>query len=312
MADTHTAHTDTLIRVLHAAEDTPGATQLRARSYELLNLTPGATVVDVGCGTGRAVAELAEQGAHAIGVDHDAAMLAAARGRFPDIDVRAADAADLPLSDGQVHGYRADKVYHVLPDPHAALAEARRVLAPGGRIVLLGQDWDTLVIDSDQPELTRRIVRARADTIPHPRIARAYRTLLRDVGFSDVQVEVHTRGVHRRHPAADPHRTRHRRPPNRRHQRRTGPALGQRADPACPGQPGIGGHPNVPGRGNPLTTSEGPGEVVASDPATRRGRSRSTSIRRCSSTPRVRKVFEVRQETSRWNVENPHAAPSPE
>ncbi|AVT31079.1 SAM-dependent methyltransferase [Plantactinospora sp. BC1] len=194
MPETHTAYTDTenLIRLLDAAENTPDAVTLRARSYELLRPYPGATVLDVGCGAGRAVAELARQGARAIGVDLDPAMLAAARSRFPDLDVRAADAAELPLPDGQAHGYRADKVYHVLPDPSAALAEARRVLAPGGRIVLLGQDWDTLVIDSDQPELTRRIVHARADTVPHPRIARAYRNLLLDSGFHDVEVEVHT------------------------------------------------------------------------------------------------------------------------
>jgi ubiquinone/menaquinone biosynthesis C-methylase UbiE len=194
MTETHTAHidTDTLIRALDAAERMPAAARLRARSYQLLRLPPGATAIDVGCGTARAVAELAEHGARAIGVDLDPAMLAAARSRFPGIDVRAADAADLPLGDGQAHGYRADKVYHVLPDPDAALAEARRVLAPGGRIALLGQDWDTLVIDSDQPELTRRIVHARADTIPHPRIARAYRNLLLDAGFGDVDVEVHT------------------------------------------------------------------------------------------------------------------------
>jgi ubiquinone/menaquinone biosynthesis C-methylase UbiE len=148
-------------------------------------------VVDVGCGTGRAVAELAEHAAHAIGIDLDPAMLAAARSRFPDIDVRAADATDLPLADGQAHGYRADKLYHVLSDPYAALAEARRVLAPGGRIVLIGQDWDAEVFDSDQPELTRRIVHARADTLPHPRIARAYRNLLLDAGFYDVDFEVH-------------------------------------------------------------------------------------------------------------------------
>ena len=194
MTDAHTVYTDTdtLIRVLDAAETMPAAARLRARSYQLLRLPPGATVVDVGCGTARAVAELAEHAAHAIGVDLDPAMLAAARSRFPGIDVRAADAIELPLDDGQAHGYRADKVYHVLPDPHAALAEARRVLVPGGRIALLGQDWDTIVIDSDQPELTRRIVHARADTIPHPRIARAYRNLLLDAGFQDVDVEVHT------------------------------------------------------------------------------------------------------------------------
>jgi ubiquinone/menaquinone biosynthesis C-methylase UbiE len=194
MTETHTAHVDTstLIRALDAAETMPAAARLRARTYELLRLSPGATVVDVGCGTGRAVAELAERGADAIGVDLDPAMLAAARGRFPGIDVRAADAADLPLGDGQAGGYRADKVYHILPDPHAALAEARRVLVPGGRIALLGQDWDATVIDSDQPELTRRIVHARADTVPHPRIGRAYRNLLLDAGFGDVDVEAHT------------------------------------------------------------------------------------------------------------------------
>ncbi|HET6534343.1 MAG TPA: methyltransferase domain-containing protein [Actinoplanes sp.] len=194
MPETHTRYTDTerLIRVLDAAEISPDATAVRTRSYELLRLRPGATVIDVGCGTGRAVAELAGQGARAIGVDLDPAMVSAARSRFGDIDVRTADAAVLPLTDGQAQGYRADKVYHVLPDPDAALAEARRVLAPGGRIVLLGQDWDTVVIDSDRPGLTRRVVHARADTVPHPRIARAYRTRLLDHGFHDVETEVRT------------------------------------------------------------------------------------------------------------------------
>jgi ubiquinone/menaquinone biosynthesis C-methylase UbiE len=194
MTDTHTAYIDTstLIRALDAQEAMPAAARLRARSYQALRLAPGATVVDVGCGTARAVAELADRGARAVGVDRDPAMLAAARSRFPGIDVRDADAAGLPLGDGQAHGYRADKVYHILPDPHAALAEARRVLAPGGRIALLGQDWDAIVIDSDRPELTRRIVHARANTIPHPRIARAYRNLLLDAGFRDADLEVHT------------------------------------------------------------------------------------------------------------------------
>ncbi|ROT33114.1 methyltransferase domain-containing protein [Micromonospora sp. HM5-17] len=194
MSDTHTIHTDSekLIRLLDAAENAPDAVALRNRGYQLLRVRPGATVVDVGCGAGRAVAELAQQGARAIGVDPDAAMLAAARNRFPGIDVRAGNATDLPLDDGRAQGYRADKVYHMLPEPAAALAEARRVLAPGGRIVLVGQDWEAVIIDSDQPDLTRRIVQARADTVPQPRIARAYRNLLLDGGFQDVEVEVHT------------------------------------------------------------------------------------------------------------------------
>ncbi|MEU8149944.1 hypothetical protein [Nonomuraea sp. NPDC048901] len=57
--------------------------------------------------------------------------------------------------------------------------------APGGRIVLIGQDWDTLVIDSDDPALTRTIVHARADQVTSPRAARSYRNLLLDAGFED-------------------------------------------------------------------------------------------------------------------------------
>jgi len=45
----------------------------------------------------------------------------------------------------------------------------RRVLAPGGRIILYGKDWDTFVTDSGDPELTRTIVCKRAEQVPLPR-----------------------------------------------------------------------------------------------------------------------------------------------
>ena len=182
----------TLIRLLDTADTLPGAMQLRARSYDLLHVGPDSLVVDVGCGAGRAVAELTQRGITAMGVDPDKSMLAAARQRWPGVDFRAGHADTLPMGDGDAAAYRADKVYHALPDPARALAEARRVLTHGGRIVLLGQDWDALVIDSDDPPLTRAIGHARADMVPHPRAARGYRNLLLDTGFTDVDVEVHT------------------------------------------------------------------------------------------------------------------------
>jgi ubiquinone/menaquinone biosynthesis C-methylase UbiE len=178
----------TLLTMLDALDDLPQATELRERSYRGL----GDTVVDVGCGGGLAVGELTRRGVRAIGVDLDPEMVEAARERWPGAEFHVADVAALPLDDGSVTGYRADKVLHTLASPDRAVAEARRVLETGGRAVLLGQDWDTIVIDSDQPELTRRIVHARADTITHPRIARAYRNLLLDAGFHDADVEVHT------------------------------------------------------------------------------------------------------------------------
>ncbi|MEV6643257.1 methyltransferase domain-containing protein [Amycolatopsis sp. NPDC051371] len=232
--------TEPLLARLDRADALPGAQELREATYELLRCEPGDRVLDVGCGGGRAVAELCGRGVRAVGADRDPGMLAAARARSADVppparpergappEVRSpgartrglpppagtsaslspaerspigepseagfveADVLRLPFAGGAFHGYRADKVLHELADPAAAVAEARRVLAPGGRVVLCGQDWDTLVLDSDRPALTRAIVHARADAIAGPRAARQYRTLLVDAGFTGVAVEVTT------------------------------------------------------------------------------------------------------------------------
>jgi SAM-dependent methyltransferase len=178
---------DTMTARLTAFEDRPEAVALRRRTYALL---PAAgVIVDAGCGTGPAVAEL---GSRAIGFDASAEMIAAGRRRFPEADLRVGDICDLPLADGEVAGYRADKVLHQLAEPDRAVAEAARVLAPGGRIVLVGHDWEAVIIEADDAETTRRIMRDRAAAIASPRAARGYRSLLLDAGFTDVTVEVHT------------------------------------------------------------------------------------------------------------------------
>jgi ubiquinone/menaquinone biosynthesis C-methylase UbiE len=177
-----------LLAALDAFDDLPQARDLRERTYTGL----GDTVVDVGCGSGRAVGELAARGKRAIGVDLDPAMIEVATERWPAGEFHVAEATALPLDDGSVTGYRADKILHALTEPEQAVIEARRVLADDGRAVLIGQDWDTFVLDSDDPELTRGLVHARADGVPNPRVARRYRNLLLDNGFADVTVEVHT------------------------------------------------------------------------------------------------------------------------
>jgi ubiquinone/menaquinone biosynthesis C-methylase UbiE len=188
-ADSGTA---ALIDRLDRADQLPGATALRERSYELLRMPPGRLVVDVGCGTGRAVGELRARGHEAVGLDPAEEMISAARTRWPAARFQLGDAYQLPFADGEVAGYRSDKVFHLLDDPALALREARRVLAPDGRIVLVGQDWDTLLIDADDPALTRTIVHARADRLASPFAARRFRTSLLDSGFADVSTEVQT------------------------------------------------------------------------------------------------------------------------
>ncbi len=176
---------------LEAADALPQFTAIRRRTYELLRPYRG-KILDLGCGTGRAVAELISEGADAVGLDPDEGALAVARDHRPALDIRPGTADALPFADGELDGYRADRVLHLVPDPAGAVAEARRVLAPRGRIVLSGRDWEGVMIDADDGDLTRRLVQARADTVPHPRIARHYRTLLVDAGFADPELEVRT------------------------------------------------------------------------------------------------------------------------
>ena len=91
-----------------------GAAETRARSYDVLRLAPGAPVVDVGCCSGRAVAELDGRGHHAIGVDLQPRVVEVAAERHPTGDFRVGSAYDLPLADAEAAGYRADKVFHLL------------------------------------------------------------------------------------------------------------------------------------------------------------------------------------------------------
>ncbi len=101
---------------------------------------PDWRVLDVGCGTGYLVAGLrrAVPGLRLVGADLSAGMLGRARvaGGWPLVQ---ADAGRLPVATGSVDLLVARGVLHHLEDPAAALAEWRRVLAPGGRVVLTSE-----------------------------------------------------------------------------------------------------------------------------------------------------------------------------
>jgi SAM-dependent methyltransferase len=97
----------------------------------------GRRVLDVGCGTGRLAAALAEE-AHAKvwGIDSSAEMVAVARETLPvGIGVRQGDAERLPFRDGWFDRVTMSLVLHLVDRP-LALAEARRVVPDGGRVAI--------------------------------------------------------------------------------------------------------------------------------------------------------------------------------
>ncbi len=108
-------------------------------------IRPGERVLDVGCGTGTFAARLATRNPaqSVVGVDVSDGMLDEARRKtaaFPNVRFEQARAADLPLADASVDVVVSASALHYVDQPGDALAEARRVLRPGGRLAVV--DWD--------------------------------------------------------------------------------------------------------------------------------------------------------------------------
>lgn len=111
----------------------------------------GKVALDAGCGEGDGSRLLADRAAHVVGVDPDAAAVARARQRYPSIPFRRADVADLPLRDGSVDVAVCLHVLEQTADPDGALAELRRVLAPGGELVCATSNRLTSTPGRDRP-----------------------------------------------------------------------------------------------------------------------------------------------------------------
>jgi SAM-dependent methyltransferase len=97
----------------------------------------GTRLLDVGCGAGLALRFAADRGADVTGLDAAPGMLEYARRRVPGADVVQGEMQSLPFPDDSFDAVTGFNSFQYAADPVAALREARRVTAPGGRILAL-------------------------------------------------------------------------------------------------------------------------------------------------------------------------------
>jgi SAM-dependent methyltransferase len=96
----------------------------------------GTRLLDIGCGTGLALQLAADRGATVTGVDVSQTMLDVARRRLAFADLRALDMQTLPFEDAAFDVVIGVNAFQFAEDPVEAIAEAARVCAPGGHVVV--------------------------------------------------------------------------------------------------------------------------------------------------------------------------------
>lgn len=167
----------------------------------------GRRLLDLASGTGE-IAQLAQQmGFVVTGLDWSEPMLARARAKLPGVTFHQADAERTMLADGAFDVIVTRHLVWTLVDPSAAFGEWRRLLAPGGTLLIVDGDFVSksrlarLLARFSAPAAGEMAARHR-DILGRVHFsngaqADAVARLLADAGFGDIRIDTNLRAVHR-------------------------------------------------------------------------------------------------------------------
>ena len=159
-------------------------------------LKPSQKILDLGCGPGTmtvGLARLVSPGGSVVGIDRSEAQFVEARALATGLPVtfRAMDAYRLDFPDGSFDGIFSHALFEHLAQPGDALAEAYRVLKPGGFIGLRSPDWGGMIVHPED-EKTRAALTARLELQTrnggNVHAGRHLREWLQKAGFASVEV----------------------------------------------------------------------------------------------------------------------------
>ncbi len=158
---------------------------LRA-DFARAHVRSGDRVLDLGCGQGDLTAVLADAGARPLGVDVADAAVARARRRHPQLSFeRAPLDGPLPIADGAFDVVWASEVIEHVADTARWLSEVRRVLVPGGRLLVTTPNHGRLALALHGID---RYSEPLGDHL-HLYSARSLGALLREFDFTQIEIE---------------------------------------------------------------------------------------------------------------------------
>jgi ubiquinone/menaquinone biosynthesis C-methylase UbiE len=157
---------------LESAARSPDQALVNAVVQEVMAPAPGEELLEVGSGSGvlcRRMAPAVAPGGRLYGLDvspgfvRQAGKYAAAEGLSEHIAFGVGAGEALPFPAASFDGAFAARLLLHVPDPGAVVSEMRRVVRPGGRVVLMDWDFETVSVDHPDREVTRRLIRWRVD-----------------------------------------------------------------------------------------------------------------------------------------------------
>jgi SAM-dependent methyltransferase len=161
---TNAAYTDENARETWSQEDiTWGAFGVPEEEVRVLWDVAGLDVVELGCGTAYVSAWLARRGARPVGVDVTPAQLETARRLQVELGIEfpllEASAEDVPLPDGGFDLAVSEYGASIWCDPSRWVAEAARLLRPGGRLIFLCNSPLSILCSPDEGKVEERLLR---------------------------------------------------------------------------------------------------------------------------------------------------------
>lgn len=167
----------------------------RLAVLDAIALRPGERVLEVGCGGGALLPPMAAAvgpTGRVVGIDVSADQIAAAQALCAGIgtaQVAVQDVHEMPFEDASFDAIAAIQVVEYLRAPPRALAELRRVAAPGARCAILATNWDTVFWNTDAPDLNARLQAAWRQHAPIVNLPAELPSMLAAAGFDVVRQE---------------------------------------------------------------------------------------------------------------------------